>query len=551
MNDGRRLFADPEEKYDVALVGAHLASNLLAAVLARRGLRVLLVDCEADARTPAGETTVPYTAEVFFTLARRFDIPELAAFGLTCDLPDRVRRSSGVKRSLSFLYHRAGQPQNPDHAVQFNVPGEHSEWHMFRPDVDAYAHEVACQYGARVPRHRRRISEFARLPGGDGVSVTTEDGVSYRARYLVDAIGMESPIVAKLGGPDPVAELRTRSRVMTAHLTGVQQFEDRVPLAAYPKASPWSVGTISHLFHGGWIQIAHFDNHPEAGTARASVAVSLDPDAFGDLAKDPEAAFRTLLDRFPQLAETFAGAVTATNWTFDELWQRTVTQTVGERHFLFERSASRNDFFLSRDVTMAAELVYALAPVLLEAARTDDWSPERFAPVAAFQRELIAFNDRIISAARIATHDFRLWNAFSRVWLLWSMLAALSLKSTRNHALRSGDWRPTHRLDEGAFWFALPKGLPELLEQTFAWTEEVREGRLTPGAAADRIWQALDAAPFTPPLYGFADPDDRYYHFTLSKRLKALAWTKTVAPVEFRSMLTKENLTNVPPSAVH
>ena len=136
MDDGRQQFADPEEKYDVALAGAHLASNLLAAVLARHGLRVLLVDSEADATTPAGETTVPYTAEVFFTLARRYDMPELAAFGLTSELPERIRRTSGIKHSLSFLYHDPGQAQNPRHTVQFNVPGEHSEWHPYRPDVD-------------------------------------------------------------------------------------------------------------------------------------------------------------------------------------------------------------------------------------------------------------------------------------------------------------------------------------------------------------------------------------------------------------------------------
>lgn len=551
MHDGRPQYADPEEKYDVALVGAHLATNLLAAVLARHGLRVLLVDSEADGAVPAGETTVPYTAEVFFTLARRYDVPEIAAFGLTCDLPDRVRRTSGIKRSLSFLYHRDGRPQDPAQTVQFNVPGEHSEWHMFRPDVDAYAHDVARRYGAKVPRHRRTMTDVAPLPGGDGVTVTTADGLRYRARYLVDSVGMDSPVIARLGGPDPVAALRTRSRVMTAHLSGVEQFEDRVPLEGYPKASPWSAGTVSHLFRGGWIQVAHFDNHPEAGTARASVTVSVDPELHDDLPKDPEAAFRALVDRFPQLRETFSDAVAVTPWTTDGLWQRTVSRTVGNRHFLFERSASRNDFFLSRDVTMAAELVHNLAPVLLEAARTDDWSPERFAPVAALQAELVAFNDRILAAARVATHNFRLWNAFSRVWLLWSMLAALSLKSTRNHALRDGDWRPTHRLDHGPYWYALPNGLPELLEQTFAWTEDVREGRTTASTAAGRIWQALADAPFTPPLYGFADPEDRYYHFTMSKRLKALAWTKTIAPAEFRTMLTKENLTNVPPPAVH
>jgi tetracycline 7-halogenase / FADH2 O2-dependent halogenase len=542
-------FAEPDDKYDVAVVGSHLASNLLATVLARHGVRVLLVDSESDASQPAGETTVPYTAEVFFTLARRFDIPEIAALGLTCDLPDRVRRSSGIKRSLSFLYHRPGQPQDPQQTVQFNVPGEHSEWHLYRPDVDLYTNELARRYGARVVRHRHRFTDAA--PTRDGVTVSVAGGGTYRARYLVDAVGLDSPILARLGGPDPVARMRTRSRVMTAHLAGVQQFEDHVPLVDYPRASPWSAGTISHLFPGGWIQVAHFDNHPDAGTARCSVAASVDPDTFGDLPKDPESAFRALVSRFPDLSRTFEAAVATRPWVSDDLWQRTVTSTVGGRHFLFERSASRNDLFLSRDVTMAAEMVYALAPVLIGAARADDWSPERFAPVAAFQDELIRFNDVIIATAQAATRDFRLWNAFSRVWLLWSMLAALSLKSTRNRSLRTGDWTPTQRLDQGPFWFALPTGLPELLDAVFALGEQVRADRMVPGTAADRIFGLLDDARFVPPLYGFANPKDRYYHFTLGKRLRMLTWAKTTAPAEFRTMLTKENLTNVPPPAVH
>ncbi|MEO6085757.1 MAG: FAD-dependent monooxygenase, partial [Umezawaea sp.] len=521
MEDDHR-FADPEEKYDVAIVGAHLASNLLATVLAKQGLRVLLVDSESDATQPAGETTVPYTAEIFFTLARKFEIPEIAALGLTIELPDRVRNTSGAKRSLSFLYHRPDRAQDPKQTVQFNVPGEHSEWHMYRADVDQYTYDVARRYGARGVRHRRRFTAVS--PTAEGVTVTVSDNTTFRARYLIDSIGPESPILAKLGGPDPVARMRTRSRVFTTHMTGVQMFEDRVPLADYPQASPWSLGTISHLFDGGWIQVAHFDNHAQAGTARCSVAVSVDPDRFDDLPKDPEAAFRALIDRFPQLRRTFESASAARPWAADDLWQRTVSATVGRRHFLFERSASRNDLFLSRDVTMAAEMVYVLAPVLVQAARTDDWSPERFAPVAAFQDSLIEFNDAILATAQVATRDFRLWNAFSRVWLLWSMLAALSLKSTRNQSLRSGDWSTSARLGDGPFWFKLPNGLPELLRRVFEIGEEVRADRMLPSVAADTIFKALEDAPFVPPLYGFAKPEDRYYHFTLVKRLRMLAW---------------------------
>lgn len=547
MDTNRWQFASPQEKYDVAIVGAHLAPSLLGAILAKHGLRVLMVDAEPDVTEPAGETTVPYTAEVFFTLARRFGMPEIAGFGLTSDLPREIRRASGGKRSLSFLYHAPGRGQDPRQALQFNVPGEHSEWHPHRPGADQYARRIARSYGVRAIRLRPKVVDV--IPAAGCVTVVTADGAAYRARFVIDAMGMESPLLRRLGGPDPVAALRTRSRVLHTHMSGVLPFEDCVRQEAYSRATPWSNGTISHVFPGGWIQVAHFDNHPEAGSSICSVTVSVDPEAYGGLPKDPEGAFGGILERLPDVRRSFADAVAVRPWTSDDQWQRSVTRPVGDRYLLFERSASRNDLFLSRDVTMSAELVHAVAPVVLAAARADDWSAGHFAGAAAFQAALINFNDRMLATAQMATRDFRLWNAFCRVWLLWSMLAALSLKSTRNRCLLSGDWTPIE--GSGPYWFALPSGLPELLEQMFSLGDGIRAGEVLPGAAAGQIFAALRRAPFTPPLYGFADPEDRYYHFTLVKRLRMLAWAKTAAPPEFRAMLTKENLTSVPPPAVH
>ena len=162
--------------------------------------------------------------------------------------------------------------------------------------------------------------------------------------------------------------------------------------------------------------------------------------------------------------------------------------------FLFERTATRNDMFLSRDVTMTAELVHALAPVLVRSARTDDWSAERFAAVARFQEELAALNDRFLVAARTATRDFMLWNAFARVWLLWSILGALSLKTARNTCLRTADWARVSRFDVGAYWFALPVGMPELLDDVFDLIESVELDRTLPRTAAEHIFRRLAAA---------------------------------------------------------
>jgi FADH2 O2-dependent halogenase len=535
--------------YDVALLGNHLATALLGAVLAKHGLRVLLVDGAEDAAEPSGETTVPYTAEVFFTLARRFGIPEIASFGLTCDLPADVQRTSGAKHSLGFLYHRPGRAQDPRQAVQFNVPGEHSEWHPYRPHVDQHARAVAVSYGVHTVPHRPVATDV--LPEADSVRLLLSDGTTRRARYVVDGSGPGSPLLARLATADPVPGYRHRARLLATHLSGVTPFEETVDQSRYVSATPWSKGTVSHLFDGGWVQVAHFDNREEPGNHTAGVTVSLDPERFADLPEDPERAFRTLIARYPSLEAVFTDAVAVKPWVREELWQHTASRTVGDRWFLFDRTAGRNDLFLSRDVTMGAELALALAPALLRAHRTGDWSAAAFADVARFQRELGAFNDRLLAAARTATRDFRLWNAYSRVWLLWSMLAALALKSLRNRSLATGSWERVENLTNGPYWFALPTGLPELLDHTFALLDRVERDEISAPTAAERLFAALREAPFTPPLYGFGDPEDRYYHFSPLRRLRTMLWSKTTAPAEFRTMLTKENVTNKRPAAVH
>src|SRR5712691_6086497 len=121
-------------RYDVAVLGNHLATSLLAAILSRQGLRVVLVPADSDHSLPSGETTVPYTAELFFLLGSKFGIPEISALGMFSSLPDGLRASCGRKGNLGFLYHRPGRPQDPAEALQFNVPAEHAESHLYRPD---------------------------------------------------------------------------------------------------------------------------------------------------------------------------------------------------------------------------------------------------------------------------------------------------------------------------------------------------------------------------------------------------------------------------------
>ncbi|CCK26861.1 hypothetical protein BN159_2482 [Streptomyces davaonensis JCM 4913] len=538
--------ADPKERYDVAVLGGTLAGGLLAAVLASQGVRVLVVPCAEDRGEPSGETTVPYTAEVFLLLAKRFGIPEIAAFGLFPDLPAEIRRDSGVKKSLGFLYHRPGQSQRAEESIQFNVPGEHAEWHLERRTVDAYTVTLAHRYGAAVLPHGVHATDA--WTEDDGARVETADGHVWRARYLVDVSGPGSFLLARNGGDDAEPRLGLRSRVIATHMTGVAPFEEVRDTADYPRATAWSEGTVHHLFDGGWVQLVRFDNHQGGHNPATGVTLSLDPGRWADLADDPEKAFRTVVEQFPDLERQFTSATAVRPWTSAPLWQRTAARTYGDRWFALERTAARNDLFLSRDVTMATELVHALASALIPAVRRDDFATAPFARVAAFQDELGAFNDRWLRCARIAAGEFKLYNAFSRVWLLWQILADLSLKRARLDCEAGGgvlDWTPVERFELGGIWFHVPEGLRDLIDRSLKTVERVGAGELAAGAAADQIFAALRQGKFVPPLYAFGDPAARVYHFTLPKRLRMLWWVKTSAPEDFRRLLTRDNVTSV------
>ncbi|MFJ4568495.1 hypothetical protein ACIP4U_33520 [Streptomyces caelestis] len=139
--------------------------------------------------------------------------------------------------------------------------------------------------------------------------------------------------------------------------------------------------------------------------------------------------FHAVIGGFPDPARRFRGASAAAPWTDSPLWQRTA-RTWGPRWFVSEPSAS-DDLFLTREITMNAEIVHALAAALIRAVRRGDWSAEPFTRVAPLQEELTRHNDRPLYAAHTACQDFRLRNALCRVWLVWQQLAQLSLRRAR------------------------------------------------------------------------------------------------------------------------
>ena len=137
------------QRYDVAILGAGMAGGMLGAVLARNGVKVLLIDAGTHPRFAVGESTIPYTSSMTKIIAERYQVPEIEPLASFKGIHDKVSPMCGRKQNFGFVYHREGRPQDPEEINQLVIPEwQRTECHLFRQDTDTYLFNVAVSYGA-------------------------------------------------------------------------------------------------------------------------------------------------------------------------------------------------------------------------------------------------------------------------------------------------------------------------------------------------------------------------------------------------------------------
>lgn len=508
---------DPRTR-EVVLAGSGLAVDLLAAILARGGLDVTVRPESDGTPAKAGVTTVPYTAELFYLLAARFDVPEIADLAMFGRLPAALQATSGVKQSLGFVYHRARRATDPSENVQFSVPGEHAEWHAYLPDVTAHTRRIAEQYGARYLTAE---------------SDSAESGIGGRRALVLDCSSGSSQETGQL--------------TATALFGDVTPFEQSRPPKGDGCTQPWSEGTLTHAFRGGWVQLAAFGNHPAAEnrTCAVSISVATPPDSAG-AAVDGEAVdamVAGLCGRYPDLGLQLRGL------RRQGPWRVSATDPLDERADLaLPLSGDSCAALFGQDLTVPLELVHAAAATLLIPGALDGRKAAGATAhrIEEFSNDLLASNARFAAAGRAATVDFASWNAFLRAWLLWSISSALACKKIRIDAVRSGNWAPASKFDRGILWFDLAPGIAAVLNRCVTTIESIDRDSVSVPVAAQRVFDLLSNRRVIPPLYRFGNPRARRYRLNLVTRLKLMAWMFTVAPKEYRGMLTADNITAVP-----
>ncbi|MEV0175668.1 NAD(P)/FAD-dependent oxidoreductase [Streptomyces sp. NPDC050803] len=524
-------------QYDVAILGSGLAGTTLAACLANNGAKVLVLDAGTHPRFAIGESTIPYTSMMMRLVSERYRVPEIKWLTTFEAVQSKISTNCGVKRNFGFLYHREGAKQNPVETSMFPIPKiTHTENHFFRQDTDSWMLNVAIKYGAEVRQQTKIVDVDI---DDNGVTVIPDKGDPVRVKFIVDASGHRSPLAQKFGLREEPSRLRHHSRSLFTHMINVKPYEDTVPKGTHQNPSPWSEGTLHHLFEGGWMWVIPFDNHPLHTSPLCSVGLNLDPRIHPQPDCSPEEEFRRFIAKYPDIAPQFEGAVSTRDWVRTGRLQYSSKQTVGYRWCLTSHAAGFVDALFSRGLSNTMEIIHALGWRLLDAIKEDDFSEERFSYVQELEQGLLDFNDDLVANAYTSFGSWFLWNAWFRVWSLGQILATFEINRAYATFLDDRDPAGLERLERQAPDGAIPDYAPvrQLLKNVSTLVQEVQKGETDPRKASDEILAQLRAADFVPPAFGLAEPDNHWTDATTVKVLQTLQWAKKDAPDEIGDLV--------------
>lgn len=507
--------------------------STLAAILAKNGVRTLLVEQGVHPRFAIGESTVPETTFLFRLLAARYGVPELKNFGTYSLVRRFVGTTSGVKRNFSFLWHRPGERHVPTLSCQMPTLGPPlgPDMHLFRQDVDSYLLHVAAATGADV----RQQTEVTETTIDGRVRLATRGGGTFEADYVVDAGGINAPLARAFGLRENPSTLRTVSRTLFTHMIGVKPFDAcTAPASEHGLPSPISQGTLHHIFDGGWMWVIPFDNHPSSTNRLCSVGLTLDPRKYPQSQEPPEQEFREFIARFPSIDSQFEEAKAIRSWTRAERIQFSSTRLVGDRFCLVPHAFGFVDPLFSTGLTVSLHAVNMLAWRLIQAKRDGNYDTERFVPVEAQVMRNMDYVDQLVSGSYIAFRNFDLWNAWYRVWALGTVYGGTGVMEPLGRFMQTKDPSCFAVCEQTPYAGAQASAFPEyrrLFDSARSILDEVADGAMNDEQGARAIFEHIRQSGLWPKPWGALSGEVRHPGvFTLPTMHKFANWMMHGSP---------------------
>ena len=435
-------------RYDVIVMGTGIGGSVVAAILARKGLRVCMVDHAAHPRFALGESTIGETSFLLRQMALRYDVPELGWVSTNRSIAEHASRRCGVKRNFGFVYQREGLPHEPDEVTQCNVSDGPfgPESHLMRADIDQFLFEAAKKHGADAIEGVR-VDDVA--IDGSGVRITLSNKTTLESEYVIDATGRTSVLANHFGVREDTARFRTNSRTLFCHMSGVRRYDDVDTETRQP--TPWHEGTLHHLFDGGWMWVIPFDNHAESESDLVSIGLNLETAKFPSVpGRTPEKEWEDFLTSHPGIAPQFADARVEFGWVSTGRTQFSSSRTVGDRWIMMSHAAGAVDALFSRGMANTMATIEAFVPRFLAAHAAHDYSAARFEYVESFTQTVLDNNDKLIHGSYISFRDFDLWRAWSKMWFLAWNLGVMRLAGSFYRYVETGDEAVLDALHQGS-----------------------------------------------------------------------------------------------------
>lgn len=527
--------------YDVIILGTGIGGSMLGAILAKHKLNVLMLDAETHPRFAIGEATTPDTNFRLKLLSHKYDLPEIAHLSAFHPTRDYISPACGVKRAFSFLYQREGKDQNAMETHQYPTlaPPMGPDCHFFRQDTDAYMMAVAVNYGAKV-RQQTRIADFDIQE--DHVSLTSEKGETFTAKYLVDGTGMKSVLAHKFGLRKPAETFRTNTRAIFTHMVGVKLYDQvGAPQQTHGHKYPLSQSTLHHVFEGGWCWIIPFNNHQDSTNPLCSVGLVLNREIHPETGMNPEEEFWSFVKKFPDMVRHFEGAQAVRGWVSTGRLQYGATSITGHRYSLLSHAGFFIDPLYSTGLALTTAMVDLLGGQLLKAFANNDFSVESFEHLNKFFDNNIGYADEMVSSSFVSFRDFDLWDAWFRVWVVGLFIgtclnANLYLKyieTKDKRVLDQSGVEPYSVLLGGKF-----EEFQKLYRQALAEMDRVKAGQADPKEAAQKIRGMFKGLEYVPTYWRWHESVVRTTPaFTIWGMTKMYFWFLFYAPKPIRKAL--------------
>src|SRR5450631_2738415 len=170
------------ERCDVAVIGGGPSGSTAAALLARRGYKVIALEKAHHPRFHIGESLLPMNLPIFERLGVLDKVRALGVFKPGADFEADNERGYNT-----YAFSRA-IGKSPPHAYQ-----------VWRQDFDKMLYEHARECGADAREGHEVVKIEQRGPRDSWLGVHTDDGRSYsiQSRYVVDASGRDALLSTK------------------------------------------------------------------------------------------------------------------------------------------------------------------------------------------------------------------------------------------------------------------------------------------------------------------------------------------------------------------